>query len=389
MKLVPLGEVAQVNPKPPRIRGDAEVSFVGMADLNATVARTEGDTLRQFSDVSKGYTVFENGDILVAKITPCFENNKIGQAQLQRTVGVGSTEFHVIRPGEHLDDRYLLHFLRQDRIRRQGELRMTGSAGQRRVPPDFLRHLEIPLPPPDGQRRIAVILDQADALRAKRHEALTAFDSLASSLFYDMFGDPVLNPKGWKVVRFEDQIETMQYGPRFYNESYSTRGIRIVRITDLDQHGRLEFDSMPTMEVSDVDQQKFCLRPGDIVFARTGATVGKLALIRPKDPPCIAGAYFIRIQLSGEVEPDYGAAVLRAPAIQSIIVAGSRQSAQQNFSGPGVRALPLPLPPLELQRQFSVTLAALEGRRTLALEAEAAAEQLFASLQSRAFSGQL
>lgn len=247
----------------------------------------------------------------------------------------------------------------------------------------------IPLPSLGEQRRIAAILDHTDALRAVRRRNLDNWHELASSTFYEMFGDPVVNPKAWPEVKFADQVTDMQYGPRFYNESYSADGMRIVRITDLDRTGALDFDSMPRMTVTAEDELKYSLSPGDIIFARTGATVGKLAVIREQDPPCIAGAYFIRIQMNESVDPDYAAAVLRSKSIQSIIVGGSHQSAQQNFSGPGLRALPFPVPPIALQRQFASALAHQAKAQVPVLRAAEHLDQLFASLQSRAFRGEL
>jgi type I restriction enzyme S subunit len=193
-----LADVADVNPRVTARPSDGdEVAFVPMAQLDAVTGRTGPGGTRRFSEVAKGYTLFRNHDLLVAKITPCFENNKIGQAQLAHPVGVGSTEFHVVRPNPRIvDTRYLLHFLRQDRVRAEGERRMTGSAGQRRVPPAFLEGLKLPLPPLDEQRRIAAILDLADALRAKRRQALAYLDDLVRSAFLDMFGDPVTNSRG-------------------------------------------------------------------------------------------------------------------------------------------------------------------------------------------------
>ncbi|MBS1696473.1 MAG: restriction endonuclease subunit S [Actinobacteria bacterium] len=387
MTTVPLGEVSEINPRPPTIAGHETVSFVGMAQLDASTAQTDAGEATPFAEVSKGYTVFADGDLLVAKITPCFENNKIGQAQLEHKIGVGSTEFHVLRPGDRINDRYLLHFLRQSSVRRHGEMRMTGSAGQRRVPVAFLQELQIPLPPLGEQRRIAATLDRADALRTKRAQIERSWTELASAIFDRLFGDPIANPRGWPTHSFGELVASMQYGPRFYNESYSPEGVRIVRITDLDTAGHLNFGPMPKMTVTDGERQKFALTAGDIIFARTGATVGKLALIKHEDPLCIAGAYFIRIKLRDSLEPRFAAAFLRTRSIQSIIKAGSHQSAQQNFSGPGLRALPCPLPPIELQREFCSIMAKLEEERTRRAEAAAAFDELFASLESRAFSG--
>src|SRR5664280_2579274 len=99
MTAVPLAEVADVNPKAMvRPADEAEVSFVPMAELDAVAATTTSGQTRQFREVSKGYTIFHDEDLLVGKITPCFENNKIGQAKLRHRVGVGSSEFHVVRP---------------------------------------------------------------------------------------------------------------------------------------------------------------------------------------------------------------------------------------------------------------------------------------------------
>ena len=86
-----------------------------------------------------------------------------------------------------------------------------------------------------------------------------------------------------------DAVELMQYGPRFYDEAYSVDGVRIARITDLSEEGDLDFDSMPRMAVTPKDLTQFALQPGDLIFARTGATVGKVALYREGNPPCIPG----------------------------------------------------------------------------------------------------
>jgi len=389
--MVNLGDVASINPRLSDPLQQTElVSFVPMASLSAEEARVVSTETRAYSEVSKGYTPFRNGDVLVAKITPCFENGKIAQAHLPHPNGFGSTEFHVIRPKESLlDGRYLHHLLRQADIRVEGERRMTGSGGQRRVPATFLSSLRIPLPRLEEQRRVAAILDQADALRAKRRKALALLDELQRGIFIEMFGDPVTSPKGCTAGTLGDGIEEMQYGPRFHNEAYSPEGIRIVRITDLDAAGSLDFDSMPRMEVDEETRDKFALRAGDVVFARTGATVGKVALIKERDPVCIAGAYFIRMRFQSRILPEYAFSVLQSESVQSLIFAQSRQAAQQNFSGPGLRRLPMPVPSIERQRRFAERVEAVGSEKSKQLSALALLDELFSSLQHRAFRGEL
>ena len=389
--MVNLGDVASINPRLSDPLQQTElVSFVPMASLSAEEARVVSTETRAYSEVSKGYTPFRNGDVLVAKITPCFENGKIAQAHLPHPNGFGSTEFHVIRPKESLlDGRYLHHLLRQADIRVEGERRMTGSGGQRRVSATFLSSLRIPLPRLEEQRRVAAILDQADALRAKRRKALALLDELQRGIFIEMFGDPVTSPKGCTAGTLGDGIEEMQYGPRFHNEAYSPEGIRIVRITDLDAAGSLDFDSMPRMEVDEETRDKFASRAGDVVFARTGATVGKVALIKERDPVCIAGAYFIRMRFQSRILPEYAFSVLQSESVQSLIFAQSRQAAQQNFSGPGLRRLPMPVPSIERQRRFAERVEAVGSEKSKQLSALALLDELFSSLQHRAFRGEL
>jgi type I restriction enzyme, S subunit len=196
---VKLGAAAEINPKGPsssQMSPDALCDFVPMSavgeDGNMFVAER-----RPYREVSKGYTPFRSDDVLVAKITPCFENGKIALAKTRSEFAFGSTEFHVIRCRDtKLHPKYLLHFLRQERIRHEGEKRMTGSAGQKRVPRQFFEGLDLPIHSLAEQRRIAAILDRADAVRRKRDLAIALADDFLKSVFLDMFGDPASNKKG-------------------------------------------------------------------------------------------------------------------------------------------------------------------------------------------------
>lgn len=252
-----------------------------------------------------------------------------------------------------------------------------------------LSRIAIPLPSLHEQRRIAEILDQADVLRAKRRAALAQVDGLTQAIFLEMFGDPVTNPMRWPDPKIEGALLSLQYGPRFYNENYSERGVRVVRITDLAPSGELDFQSMPRLEVSEFDRRKYELREGDLLFARTGATVGKVALIRDSDPSCIAGAYFITLRFKDRVRPEYARQVLASGSVQEIVAKRSRQAAQQNFSGPSLRELPMPLPPLGLQSSFASRAAAVDKLKTAHRASLAQLDALFASLQHRAFRGEL
>ena len=372
-----------------RVTPDTRISFLGMKDVLETGITRCGEP-RAYTEVARGYTPFKAGDLLIAKITPCFQNNKIAQADISHTLGFGSTEFHVIRPKpDAADPRYVLHFLRQEAVRRAGEHQMTGSAGQKRVPVHFLATLRLPLPPLTEQRRIVDILDQADKLRSQRRQALAQLDDLSHAIFIEMFGDPVINPRQWPNPTLGKLLTFQQYGPRFYNQAYSPEGVKIIRITDLNESGELDFSAMPRLSVTSEEREKYALRAGDLLFARTGATVGKVALIHPNDPVCIAGAYFINMRFDATVEPVYVRAVLTSPSIRAVVAKQSRQAAQQNFSGPALRRLPMPVPPLELQRRFVRIANTVDKLRAAHRGSLAQSNALFSSLEHRAFRGEL
>lgn len=336
---------------------------------------------------SRARQLIKARDILVSTVRP----NLNGVAKVPDEFGgaTASTGFCVVRPKpELLDSSYLFHWVKSTEFVSEMVKEATG-ASYPAVSDRIVLASRIPIPPLPEQRRIAAILDQAEALRAKRREALALLDELQRGIFIEMFGDPVTSPKGCAPATLGDCVEEMQYGPRFYNEAYSDDGIRIVRITDLDGAGDLDFDAMPRMDVDEETRTKFTLSAGDIVFARTGATVGKVALIKEHDPECIAGAYFIRMQFQSRILPEYAFSVLQSKSVQSLIVAQSRQAAQQNFSGPGLRRLPMPVPPLERQRQFAKRLEAIGREKRRQSAGLDLLDELFKSLQHRAFRGEL
>jgi type I restriction enzyme, S subunit len=379
----PLGEVALVERNAVDPSDIAEgATYVGLEHIEGREGLIHPVSVTDGMLASSKFR-FTEGHVLYGKLRPY-----LAKIACPTFAGVCSTDILPILPGPQIDRRFLFHFLRQPSMVEYASSQAVG-VNLPRISPSTLAHVQIPLPPLSEQRRIAAILDQAEALRAKRRQILTGFGFLAQGVFLHEFGDPVSNSKDWPQANVGDLLRTLHYGPRFYNEEYSNDGVRIVRITDLNQEGDLAFNDMPKLRVPDEELEKHRLRPGDVIFARTGATVGKLALIEPGSPPCIAGAYFITMRFTDEVEPIYARYALSSPSIQAIITARSRQAAQQNFSGPGVRSLPMPLPPLDRQRTFAAQVSAIAGMKAIQRASLAASDELFASLQHRAFRGEL
>lgn len=204
-----LEHYADVNPAAGAIdRASQEpVAFVPMAAVSEE-GKLGAHEMRPLAEVAKGYTSFARGDVLMAKITPCMENGKAALAsKLSTKLGFGSTEFHVLRARPGVDARFLFYLVWNQRFREEAAKHMTGSAGQKRVPASYLKQAKVPLIEPKEQRRIADILDKADAIRRKRKEAIALTEELLRSAFLDMFGDPVTNPKGWPVKPLGDLVD--------------------------------------------------------------------------------------------------------------------------------------------------------------------------------------
>ena len=159
----PLSEVVDLNPRLDKsgYRDDLEVSFVPMAAVEAGSGRMEVSQTKHFSTVKKGYTPFKESDVLFAKITPCMENGKMAVVpELTNGLGFGSTEFHVLRPHEGIDPRYVYYFVSSKGFRREAAHRMTGAVGQKRVPQSFLEEALIPVPLFDDQKSIVAEIEK-------------------------------------------------------------------------------------------------------------------------------------------------------------------------------------------------------------------------------------
>ena len=154
--------VCRVNPPPPRLPDDAEVTFVPMEAVSERGGIDTSST-RLAGAVKQGYTAFADGDVLVAKITPCFENGKGSIASgLLGGIGFGTTELHVLRP-DAADQRWLFYVTQSRDFMGYGEGSMYGAGGQKRVPPEFVRDFRQPVPPLPTQRAIAAFLDRKTA----------------------------------------------------------------------------------------------------------------------------------------------------------------------------------------------------------------------------------
>ena len=165
---------------------ETEVSFVPMEAVHE-YGGIDLDSRKPLSEVVEGYTYFRNGDVIVAKITPCFENGKGALAtDLCSAVGFGTTELHVLRPSSHVAPRFLLYLTFSDHFRRIGAASMYGAGGQKRISDEFIRNFRHPVPSLPEQRAIADFLDretaEIDSLIAKKERLIELLQEKRTAL---------------------------------------------------------------------------------------------------------------------------------------------------------------------------------------------------------------
>jgi type I restriction enzyme S subunit len=231
-----LSEFATINPKLKSdvvLNDDVKVSFIKMEDVSNN-AQIKNKRVRNYSEVSKGFTKFNNHDVLVAKITPCFENGKGGYAEnLVNGIGFGSTEFHVLRAKTQSDSKYIYQYTNYDSFRLAAEASMCGTGGQRRVQTDFIKTYRTAFPPLPEQKKIAAILTSVDDVIEKTQAQINKLKDLKTGMMQELltrgvgvdgkphteFKDSPVGriPKAWDCVRLEFLLKSsknsMRSGP--------------------------------------------------------------------------------------------------------------------------------------------------------------------------------
>lgn len=365
---VALREVAEVNPCTPTcgLLPSDGVDFFPMAAVDAVKTHARASERRAMAQVTKGFTTFQDGDVLLAKITPCFENGKIAQAVVSTRVAFGSTEFHVLRCGPHLHGRYLVHFLRRPEVRADGQRRMTGSGGQRRVPKHFLESLKIPLPSVAEQFRIAATLDKVDSLRAKRREAMIQLDRLAQSIFIEMFGDPATNLRCWETSSFDD----------FFSDE--TSRCAKVPTSGYQERGRFAIVDQGQKFIAAYSDEADAVCPVELPVTVFGDHTRS---VKHVDFPFVVGADGAKILKARDfINPRFATCLLKLLPIPNL---GYSRHMKE------VKRLAFVRPPRSLQDAFEDRIRALERIDRAHIEAYEHAERLFAALQHRAFQGEL
>ena len=330
---------------------------------------------------SRARQLVETDDVLVATVRPNL--NGVALVNGAHHGMTASTGYCVLRPDkDKLDSKFLFHWVKTG-VFVQRMVDVATGANYPAVSDAKVKASKIPLPPLAEQKRIAAILDAADALRAKRRESLIQLDTLLQSTFLDMFGDPVTNPKGWEQVQFTDvcDIQGGTQPPKSEWISEPREGyVRMLQIRDFTQpdRGKVEY-------VKDRHNLKKC-DEDDILIGRYGASVGKIL-------EGLCGAYNVAIAKClwdrDRVGRAYVLAWLRSDHFQNSVTSFGGRAAQAGFNKTDLGGLRLSLPPINLQHRFAAIVESVERQKASQVAHLAELDTLFASLHSRAFGGDL
>ncbi|WP_297992411.1 restriction endonuclease subunit S [Anoxybacillus sp.] len=193
---VSLSELCYINPSKKEIENmdkNLPVTFLPMANVSENGELNLSES-RLIKEVFDSFTYFREGDVLFAKITPCMENGKGAIARkLINNIGFGSTEFHVLRPKENVNSTWLYYLTSLQSFRKQAEMNMTGSAGQKRVPKQFFSKYKVVLPPIERQNQFAEIVQKIQVQKEVMKKSLTELENNFNSLMQRAFRGELFN----------------------------------------------------------------------------------------------------------------------------------------------------------------------------------------------------
>ena len=253
--------------------------------------------------------------------------------------------------------------------------------------------LEIPLPPLDEQKRIAAILDKADTIRQKRKQAIELADEFLRSVFLDMFGDPVTNPKGWEVSTLNN-FGSFKNGMNFSKDEVGNQ-LYCIGVGDFKSFDRICGTSrLSTINLNEIPDNGYLLQDNDLLFVRSNgnkALVGRCVSVHPGSEEVTFSGFCIRyrIELVELLDADFVNYCLRIPSMKHAMLKGGQGANIQNINQQILSNLQIPVPPIELQKKYATLVASFRDLQEKLTSNQLVSLEAFNSLSQQAFSGQL
>lgn len=395
MTLTPLADLVESVSTWNPVRTHSEDKF-DYIDLSAVDQETKSiiaaKNIRCADAPSRARQLIQDGDVLVSTVRPNL--NGVAMVRGRFDGATASTGFCVLRPRRKtLHGPYLFHWVKSPDFVAEMVRRATG-ASYPAVSDRIVLDSQIPLPSLTEQRRIAAILDQADALRAKRREALAQLDRLTQAIFIDMFGDPVRNQKQWPNAAVlgdvADIVSGVTKGRRL--NVIEVRPVPYLAVANV-QDKSLNLSIVKEIEATEDEIRRYRLQKNDLLLTEGGDPdkLGRGTLWQNELPECIHQNHIFRVRLkSDQVHPVFLNWLVGSERGKKYFLRSAKQTTGiASINMTQLRGFPLLVPPMPLQLEFASRLedlASIRSRQTNALEEM---DCLFASLQHRAFRGEL
>lgn len=294
------------------------------------------------------------------------------------------------KPGAQIYSRFLYYWLLG-----QGKKLSADGVGvtQKNLSAEYVRNLLFPSITLDEQRRIAAILDKADAIRRKRRKALAQADDVLRSAFLEMFGDPVSNPMGWPEVALED-VASINSG---LTKGRNLLGLDVVslpymRVANV-QDGHLNLSDIKTIELAAEEVSRFLLQSGDILLTEGGDPdkLGRGAVWNGEIENCVHQNHIFRVTCDRAMAcPDFVSAQIGSRRGKKYFLRSAKQTTGiATINKTQLRAFPLLLPPLQLQGKYKMIVKKVDAWKQNLATLTQESENLFASLSQRVFRGEL
>ncbi|MHC8399537.1 restriction endonuclease subunit S [Pseudomonas sp. MDT1-17] len=400
-----ISDVADLNPKQ-NFDDDLAAGFVPMSHAPTNFRNKLRFDDRNWGDIKKAYTNFKDGDVIFAKVTPCFENGKAAFVEgLPNGIGAGSSEFFVLRPcNEEISAKYLLALVKSRGFMREGALNMTGAVGLRRVPKHFVESYPMLVPPAVEQVRISQkldeVLDQVDTLKARIGVIHALLKRFRQSVLVAAVSGRLTEEWRRTFCEFEEgpvSLKLSDVALEIVDCPHSTpkwqsHGKKCVRTTEFSP-GFLDVDAAGFVSEETFAERTKRTKPteGDILYAREG-TVGIACSIPPNVEICM-GQRMVLIRAGTRVHPTYLLHTLNSEITLSKVRSLIMGSTAPRVNVKDLKNFEILVPSLEEQteiirrvEQLFAVADQLEGK---VVSAKSRIDHLTQSILAKAFRGEL
>lgn len=360
------------------------IPWIKSGELRDQPLGTSEETITESALQESSAKLVPAGSVLIAMY-----GATVGRTALLKVEAATNQAVCYITPIPQLaEPRYIWHFLRSHL---SDLLRKRVGGAQPNISQRIVRSTRLPLPPLSEQRRIVELLDQADALRRKRAEADATAERILPALFREMFGDPALNSKGWRIRPLNEVISDTRNG-LYKPANFCGRGVQILKMFNI-QNGLLNLDRVDLIEVSNEELEAFGLRHGDLLMNRvnTPELVGKCALIPDGLGQTVFESKNIRIRVKrANANPAFVNHFLNTTYGHAMLCRGVKHAiGMATINNSDLRNCPIPLPPIEVQNRWASRAAAVHNHALRTAGSSTRIDRLFNVLLHHAFTGAL